>query len=178
MQQSRRLNQRHGSPQPRRKTLADQFCETYVVAERGCSFILMPVLLTDRVLGENRQSLLSPGARVDWLTEKDGVPAFRVRTKFHRSLRQHRDNARALFNALNYIFTESAIKRLFTMPNIWLANHNEQARKRNATEESALNHLKKVDPAGFALHAQCAARTRNTSVSIAARKERQLSVAQ
>lgn len=155
------------------RTLSEQFCDTYVRLGGRVSYILMPKLLTDRALAERMPSLLNQGRPVN-LVEFEGVPAYQIRHKFRRSLYRNGNNPIGLYGALESLFKEEAIKKLFTMPNVWLLNHNEVARKRRATEESVRNRERKLNPEGYRLRAQCANRTRNMSVSAAAREEREL----
>ena len=159
---------------PIRHTLCDDFCDTYVVDGRMHSFILLPKMLVDSRLGEGKASLLSPMGKVENFCECDGTPAYRIRHKFHRSIRQRGDSPTGLYGCLETFFTEAAIKALF--PEVWILNNNERARKRNAGEVAMLNRARKLDPNGFALHGQCEKRTRNLSVVRSAREERGLAV--
>ena len=170
------MQKRSHMPQKRpiRHTLCDEFCDVYVVDGRVHSFILLPKLLVDRQLAENIRSMLMPGATPEHLCDCDGTPAYRIRHKFHRAIRRRGNSATGLYGALNTFFNEEAIRLMF--PDVWLKNHNELARKRNAGEESARNHARKIDPKGFALHGQCAMRTRNLSVDRTVREERGLAV--
>ena len=167
---------RDGSPAPHpfRATVASLFCDTYVARDGANAYILLPELLTDRALAETPGLLFAKTARKCCFCEHDGIPAYRVRPKFVSALRKHGDNAKAIYNYLLYIFTESAVKRIFTMPNVWLLNHNAQAARLRATEECERNRLRKRDPAGFALHRQVSARVANRSASSAARDTRAL----
>jgi len=157
-----------------RHTLCDEFCDIYVVDGKVHSFILLPKLLVDRRLGENRVALLSPTGKVENFCDCDGTPAYRIRHKFHRAIRRRGNSPTGLYGALNTFFSDGAIKELF--PDAWLLNNNERARKRNAYEASERNHARKVDPKGFALHGQCALRTRNLSVDRSVREGRGLAV--
>ena len=155
-------------------TLCDEFCDSYIMDGGMHSFILLPKLLVDRRLAENIHSMLMPTANPEHLCSYEGTPAYRIRHKFHRSIRRRGDSPTGLYGAPNTFFSDRAIKELF--PNVWILNNNERARKRNAGEEAARNHARKVDPKGFALHGQCAMRTRNTSVYRSIREERGLAV--
>ena len=159
---------------PKRHTLCDEFCDVYVVDGRANSFILLPRLLVDKKLAYDKAALLSPMGKVENFCECDGTPAYRIRHKFHRSIRVRGNSPTGLYGCLETFFTEAAIKAIF--PDVWVMNHNERARKRNAGEEAARNHARKVDPHGFALHGQCAMRTRNLSVDRTTREERGLAV--
>ena len=157
-----------------RHTLCDEFCDTYIIDGKVHSFILLPKLLVDRRLAENIRSMLMPSADPEHLCDYDGTPAYRIRHKFHRAIRRRGNSPTGLYGALNTFFSDGAIKELF--PDAWLLNNNERARKRNAFEESERNHARKVDPKGFALHGQCAMRTRNLSVDRSVREGRGLAV--
>ena len=153
-------------------TTADLFCDTYVVAGGRHSYIMLSCLATDKGLAER---VLQPTARKQCLVQHDGFPAYRIRNRLAKALRKRRDNIAALFGDLYMMFTEEAIKKCFTMPNIWLLNHNEHARRARATEESELNRLRKLDRVGFALRRQCEARTANKSATKFTRETRELS---
>lgn len=167
-------NRHRASQKPGRNTLCDRFCDTYIAEGKINSFILLPKLLVDKRLAENITNLLSPSGRAENLCDFDGTPSYRIRHKFHRTIRNRGNSATGLYGALECIFSEQAIKELFVEPNVWLLNHNERARKQNATEESRLNHAKKVDPKGFALRKQCERRMQNMSVVRMVREERML----
>lgn len=147
-----------------KKTLAEMFCETYVQEGTKCSYIMMPKLLTDRVLGECRESLLSPEARKSNLTEVEGVPAYRVRKRFVKNMLKCKDDPIGLVHALRYVFTDDAMKALFSCPNIWLLCHNAKARKARYQEECEERHQMRVNKEACVLHRQCVDRTRNVSV--------------
>lgn len=152
-------------------TMSELFCDTYVVAGGRNSYIMLPCLATDRGLAERA---LQPTARRQCLVERDGFPAYQIRNRLAKSMRKRGDNMKALFGDLYMMFTEEAIKRCFTMPNVWLLNHNEQARKRRAAEENEENRLRKLDRKGFLLRRQCEARTANRSVANITREAREL----
>lgn len=109
------------------------------------------------------EELFVPSARKSCIVEIDGIPAYQIRHKFHRAIRRRGDSATGLYGILNCIFTENAIRENFTLPNVWLLNHNAIARKRNITEESRMNHLRKQDTEGFRLHSECRRETSNRS---------------
>ena len=148
-------------------TLAEKFCETYVQEGARCSYIMMPKLLTDRVLGEGREALLSPVARKSNLTEVEGVPAYKVRKRFVKNMLKCKDDPIGLVHALRYVFTDDAMKALFSCPNIWLLCHNAKARKTRYQEDCEDRHQKRVNKDACLLHRQCADRTRNASVRFA-----------
>lgn len=153
-------------------TLCGDFCDTYVVDGKIHSFLLLPKLLVDKYLAENIRAMLSPMGRAENLCEWEGTPAYRIRHKFHRAIRNRGNSATGLYGCLETIFKEEAIKAMF--PNVWLLNHNERARKRNAGETAERNRARKKDPEGFALRRQCESRMQNHSASWAAREERSL----
>ena len=161
-----------------RRTVSDQFCENYVESDAVASYILLPGILVSREYADHPERVLSTEGNRNRLVTRDGVPAYRIRHKFHKSMRFKGDHILGLYGDLAAIFTDAAIKELFISPNVWILNHNERARKRNATEEAAVNRARKLDPLGAALHTECASRTRNSSVSAATRYERKLSTQQ
>lgn len=154
-----------------RRTMADMFCETYVV-EHGGYLLMLPKLLEDTPVRDHAR--LFRGGRPQCLTEHEGIPAYKVRGRFVGALRRCGNNPRALYAELYRLFSEEAIKTLFTMPNVWVLRHNQEARRRRAEEVSNENRMKKLDRAGFALHRQCEARTANRTAGRAAREEREL----
>lgn len=158
----------------KRLTLAEQFCETYIRHAPECCYILLPVLLTNRVLGKNPEMLLVPEGKPQNIMEVDGVPAYRIRHKMQQAIIKRGDSPKGVYGALNQIFKDAAIKALFLEPNIWLLNHNALAKKQQATDLNRFNYLKKHDPKGLALHKQCFKRTNNRSVAITAREIRSL----
>ena len=155
-----------------KKTLASEFCDVYVVDATRCAYIMLPELLVKRGLAE---ALLAPTARPGNLVEFEGVPAYRIRRRFKNAILARGDSPTGLYGILEPIFTETAIRELFTTPNVWLVNHNERARKRREFEINEANRLRKKDPEGSALHLQCAYRTGNKSASAFAREQRALS---
>lgn len=158
-----------------RRTIGELFCETYVESDAKASYILLPGILVSREYAGHPERVLGTQGTRKRLIARDGVPAYQIRHKFHKTLRFRGNQILGIYGDLAAIFTDAAIKELFKMPNIWLLNHNERARKRNATEEAAVNHARKLDPSGAALHTECVVRTRNSSVSAATRYERKLS---
>ena len=158
-----------------RRTISDLFCETYVESDAAASYILLPGILVSREYADHPERVLGPEGNPKRLITRNGVPAYRIRHKLHNAMRFRGFHVMGLYGDLAAIFTDAAIKELFKSPDIWLLNHNERARKRNATEEAAVNHARKLDPSGAVLHTECASRTRNSSVSAATRYERKLS---
>lgn len=157
-----------------RNSISDLFCDTYVRISAQCSYILLPKLLTNKRLWEHPQFLLSPTGKAKCLEEFEGVPAYRIRHKYRKAIREIGDSPTGLYGILNQLFSESAIKDLFSVPNVWVLNHNALAKKKQATERNLLNRMKKKDPKGFQLHGECVARTQNMSVKKTARKIRGL----
>lgn len=156
-------------------TISQLFCDTYVRKSEQNSFILLPSLITNKSLAQNPASILMPSAKTANLVEFEGVPAYRIRHKYHNLILERGDNPLGLYGAINSIFSDAAIKLLFQVPNVWLLNHNARARKQRATDIQRYNYAKKHYPEGVALHNQCADRTRNLSVSQTARYMRSLS---
>lgn len=165
------MNRRRLSPAG--PTVADRFCENYVRFGGRCSYILLPRLLVDKAMAD-ADRILQPNSRRNNLVEFDGTPAYRVRNKLVVALRRHRNNIKALFAALYSLFTEEAIRELFTEPNIWVLNHNDQARKKRAAEINEANRLRKTGKGPSALHRECEVRTANKSTAWAMRELREL----
>ena len=154
-------------------TLADRFCENYVRCGGRNSYILLPRLLVDKAMAD-ADRLLQPCARRKNLVEFEGTPAYRIRNRLVVALRRHRNNIKALFAALYSMFTEEAIRELFTEPNIWILNHNEQARRIRTAEINEENRLRKIGKGPSAIHRECEARTANKSTAWAMRELREL----
>lgn len=155
-------------------TISDLFCDTYIRVETQNCYIMLPALLTNRALARNPSSILAPTGLCSNLVEIEGIPAYRIRHKFHKTIRARGDSVIGLYGALSLVFTENAIKSLFTMPNVWLLNHNALAKKKRATEISELNHQRKVNPSGFRLHTECLDRTKNLSIDKTVRLQRRM----
>lgn len=154
-------------------TLADRFCENYVRFGGRCSYILLPRLLVDKAMAD-ADRILQPNARRDNLVEFEGTPAYRIRNKLVVALHRHRNNIKALFAALCQMFTEEAIRELFTEPNIWILNHNEQAWRLRTAEINEENRLRKLGKGPSELHRECKRRTANKSTVWALRELRDL----
>lgn len=161
-------------PVRKHTSIADLFCDTYIVSEGCCSYIMLPSLLIDASRGGQLAYILQPNAREQCLTEFEGVPAYRIRNRFAKSIRRKKNNVKAIFADLNLVFTDNAIKQCFTLPNIWLLNNNVQARIRRAKEVNIENRMRKIDPAGYALHKQVENRMSNKSVRQCTREEREM----
>lgn len=157
-----------------KKTLSDLFCDTYIVSDGDSCYIQLPVVLTSSRYKDNIDLVLTQDASRARLVWHDGVPAYKVRHKFAKAIRDRGDSALGLYGALNLIFTEDAIRELFTFPNVWLLNHNARAKKQNARETNEVNRDKKQNPKGYQLHCECRHRTRNLSVVQSAKEERKL----
>lgn len=151
------------------RTLADQFCDTYLVEHEGEYLVMLPK--TERAIVAER---LFTNGRTQCLREYEGIPAYKVRGRFVEAVRRAGDNPRALYAELYRLFTEEAIKSNFLMPNVWLAKHNDEARRKRAAEVSEENRARKRNPKGYALHRQCEARTANKSASQSVRETRNL----
>ena len=111
-----------------RNSISDLFCDTYVRISAQCSYILLPKLLTNKRLWEHPQFLLSPTGKAKCLEEFEGVPAYRIRHKYRKAIRELGDSPTGLYGILNQLFSESAIKDLFSVPNVWVLNHNALAK--------------------------------------------------
>lgn len=156
-------------------TISQLFCDTYVRRGDRCSFIMLPALMVNKRLAQNPSVLLAPTGKASNFVEFEGEPAYRVRHKFHKSIIARGDNPLGLYGAINSIFSDSAIKILFQVPNVWLLNHNARAKKQRTTEMQRFNYERKRNPEGVSLHNQCRERMRNMSVSQATRYTRMLS---
>lgn len=157
------------------KTIAEQFCETYVIEQDKCAYILLPILRQDKDLAEGRIPLLQPHANKGRMGKFEDVPAYKIRKRMAHTIRSRKNNVRAIFWDLYMIFSEEAIKRCFLMPNIWIMNHNENAHRARKTEVSIENHKRKIDPKGYKLLREIRMRTSNRSSSAYIRAERELS---
>lgn len=154
--------------------LAERFCDSYVVSGGKCSYIILrEVDIRDC---KARFRLLQPSARQQMLTEINGMAAYQIRNKMAAAIKERGDNAKAIFHDLIMIFTEEAIKRCFSDPNIWLLNHNAHAASKRAAEESEDNRRRKLDRGGFELHRQIMDATRNMSASAFVRFKRSLDI--
>lgn len=143
---------------------------------KPAGFILLPILLKDKRLAENpKEFVFTPNARHTEITDIEGCPAAWVRVKLIEHLRGLNDNVGGIIMQLRYLFTEDVIKRCFTLPNIWLLNHNIVARKKATYEMQMRNHmLKRVPKEELRLHADVDRRMQNRSVSSATRELRDL----
>lgn len=150
------------------RTLADIFCEIYVERDenprRGGYISISPILVNHRYKNHSEHLFVShSNSRV---FERDGFPVHPVRTRYCNALLKCGDNVCRLYNTLNQVFTEDAIKLLFSEPNIWLLNKNYLARKRNRTEINEFNRKKKLmGRHDFNLHNACVSATANRSAS-------------
>lgn len=151
------------------RTLADQFCDTYLVEHEGEYLVMLP--RTERAIVAER---LFTNGRTQCLREYEGVTAYKVRGRFVEAVRRAGDNPRALYAELARLFTEEAIMNNFLLPNVWLLRRNDEARRRRMAEISEKNRMRKLDREGYALHRQCVARTANKSASQSAREARGL----
>lgn len=156
-------------------TLASLFCDTYIREAPLNCFIMLPALLTNKALADNPSIILEKSGKKSNLTEFEGVPAYKIRHRFRKAILGRGDSALGLYGALNLIFKDAAIKILFQTPNVWLLNHNARAKKLRATEIAEHNRQRKLNPKAFLLHHECVARTKNMSVSHAAREQRRYS---
>ena len=137
-------------PQERikRTTISDVFCDTYVEIDpnpRRGGYISISKIITDKYYSQDNSKLFMPGAD-HTVFDRDGFPVHKVRTRFCHALRKCGDNVCRLYNTLNQVFTEDAIKFLFDGPNVWLLNHNYLARKASARAFNEENRKRKLIP--------------------------------
>lgn len=156
-------------------TISQLFCDTYVRKGDVCSYIMLPALMVNKVLAQNPSIILAPTGKASNIVEFEGEPAYKIRHKFHKAILARGDNPLGLYGAINSIFSDAAIKSLFHVPNVWLLNHNARAKKQRITEVQQHRHERNINSSGIDIHRQCMERTRNMSVSKAARYTRSLS---
>jgi hypothetical protein len=158
-------------------TISDVFCDTYIEMDpnpRRGGYISLAVILKDKYYHEDPNRLFVKNACPD-VFERDGFPVHRVRTRFCIGLRKCGNSVCRLYNTLNQVFTEQAIKTLFQIPNVWLMNHNYLAKKRRAAEFNEENRLKKLSSkSDRKLHIGCVKATANRSATAHARYIRSL----
>ena len=158
----------------RLSTLADKFCDTYLIDEIGASYIKLNGIRADSRYIQNPELLLVPRANKQRLVVYDGILCYKVRTKYHNAIRSNGNSPEGIYYCLNQNFTEDAIKELFSDPNIWLLRTNAKAKRLRATEQSEYNRRKKMYGSDWDLHRECMMRTSNLSASKSARIERSL----
>lgn len=159
------------------KTIAERFCDTYVVSDPSgnWSYILVPGLESNSRLMSNQSLIFGTGANLKKFTTFEGVPAYQIRNKFIDEIKRRADSAVGVYSCINWIFSEEVIKTYFTTPNLWILNNNAKAIKRSRTEISQRNRRRKTTSRDqLEIERDTRFMTRNLSVRTAAREMREM----